>query len=334
MQSKSRITDAEGISEQMLKQQIQPQCLVRGMVSTVITSFNKAPYLAECIESALSQDYAPQEVLVVDDGSTDNTRDVAKSFGSRIHYEYQENQGQAAAKNKGICLAHGEYVAFLDGDDRWRAGKLQKQVNLLESVKSVAVVYSHTASIREGSGWEPRPYTTRHGFRRGAVLDDLLLRNFIPFSSAVARHRCLVDVGMFDETLRFAVDYELWLRMARKYSFDYVDEILVDYRVGIDSVRSDVSLHGYCENALSIQRNFVQGYYGGKYPRTAIARKAAAAKFIDLGDGLLGRGDHFGALLAHGRALRFDYLDPMTYYRIIRDLVPNSIVARCRPASA
>ena len=104
---------------------------IAGMVSTVITSYNKGPYLAEAIDSALAQDYPHREILVIDDGSTDHTPEVAGAYEDRIRYIRQENRGPSGAKNRGIIEVRGEFIAFLDGDDRWRPGKLTKQIECL-----------------------------------------------------------------------------------------------------------------------------------------------------------------------------------------------------------
>ena len=293
------------------------------MVTTVITSYNKGPYLGEAIESALCQDYAPQEIIVVDDGSTDDTRRVAESFGQRIRYHYQRNQGPAGAKNRGISLGTGEYVAFLDGDDRWRPGKLRRQIELLAKNPRVGVAYGPAATISSIADEPPTPRSCVSNFYRGQVLDELIVRNFVPFSSAVMRRRCIDDAGMLDDRLRIADDYEFWLRIAIQCEFDFVDEIVVDYRVGIDQIGTRVGSGEYYGCAIQIQREFVDRFFGGKYPRPDVFRRGIAAKYAELGDCLLGAGDHVGAFLAHGRALCLDPWKASRWSMVVRDLIPN-----------
>ncbi|OHB73454.1 MAG: hypothetical protein A2V70_06785, partial [Planctomycetes bacterium RBG_13_63_9] len=205
------------------------------MITTVITSYNKGPYLADAIRSALDQDYASHEVIVVDDGSTDDTCEVAKAFGDRIRYVRQPNRGQAHARNRGTREARGQFVAFLDGDDRWRPGKLSAQIALFGNNHRLGVVYADCVALRDGRATGLSRGETR-GLYRGNVLDRLLVDNVVPFSSTLVRREYLLDVGMFDESVRVADDYDLWLRMARKYEFDYVDEVFLEYRLGIDSI--------------------------------------------------------------------------------------------------
>ncbi len=124
-------------------------------VSAIITSYNNAPYLAEAIESVLCQDYQPREILVIDDGSTDDTKRVTESFGDQVHYFYKPNGGASSARNSGILLAKGQWIAFLDGDDRWRPGKLRRQLSLLEKAPEAAVVYARSATISPATNWQP-----------------------------------------------------------------------------------------------------------------------------------------------------------------------------------
>ena len=294
-----------------------------GMVSTVITSYNKGPYLAEAIESALCQDYAYQEVIVVDDGSTDNTRNVAESFRQRIRYYYQTNQGPAGAKNRGILLGIGEYVAFLDGDDRWRPGKLRRQIEAFEKSDRVGVVYGPAATISLTPGDAPKPRSRVSDFCRGQVLDGLIVRNIVPFSSAVVRRRSIVTAGMLDYRLRIADDYEFWLRVALQCEFDFVDEIVVDYRVGVDQIGTRVGSGEYYGCAIQIQREFVDRFFDGKYPRPDVFQRGIAAKYAELGDCLLGAGDHVGAFLAHSRALCLDPWIATRWKGVARDVIPN-----------
>ncbi len=303
-----------------------PNYRVPGRVSTVITSYNKGPYLAEAIESALGQDYEPQEIIVVDDGSTDNTREVAEAFGKRIRYCFQTNRGPAAAKNRGIELGTGEYVAFLDGDDRWRPGKLAPQIALLDKDASVGVVYGPAATISSEDAESPRRRSRLGDFCRGRILDELIVRNFIPFSSAIVRRRCVAEAGMLDESERVADDYEFWLRMALHCAFDYVDEIVVDYRMGVDQIAGRFSSMRRVDEALRIQRQFADRFFDGKYPRSDVFRRGIATKYAGLGDCLLGAGQQRAAFRAHLTAVSWEPCRLQNWRSIIRDLIPNHLV--------
>lgn len=300
---------------------------ISGMVSTVITSYNKAPWVGEAIESALSQDYANQEVIVVDDGSSDATREVCSAYGERIKFIYQENQGCPAAKNTGIYAARGEFIAILDGDDRWRPGKLTKQVSLLRANTEAGLVYSDRLKFNKhrvtlASNWK------NHTPRRGWVLDQLLTDNFIPVSTVVARRSCLYDVGLFNPAQRIASDYDLWLRFTRKYQVDYVDEVLMEYRTGIDSIGSRYG-HKF-EQIMTIQNRFVNEYFGGSYPRPDVIAVATANRLESLGDFQLAQGEQLAALKTYIKACRLDPVRPSRYRSILRGLVPGPLAKLAR----
>ena len=201
-----------------------------GFVSVVIATYNMAKYLPIAVRSALAQTYSNIEIHVVDDGSTDNTRDVMREFENdpRVIYHWQENQGQARAKNKGILESRGEYVAFLDADDMWLPEKLEKQIPLLEASERTGVVYS-MFSCMDADG-NPIP-TGPRPLHRQRITGPLLIDNFVGFNTTVVRRRCFEELGAFDESLPMGIDYALWLRFSTRYEFDYVAEPLVYYRV-------------------------------------------------------------------------------------------------------
>lgn len=202
----------------------------RPLVSVVIATYNMAAYLPLAVRSALGQTYKNIEILIVDDGSTDSTRDIVEPFleDQRVRYLYQENKGQAAAKNHGVRESRGQYVAFLDADDLWVRDKLEQQLPLFFRSPAVGVVFSRVAYIDE-SGNELR--IADNELFRGRVSGQLLIRNFIGFGTAVVRRQCFDRLGSFDEAIRMGIDYDLWLRFSTEYEFDFVDRPLLRYRV-------------------------------------------------------------------------------------------------------
>lgn len=203
-------------------------------VSVVITCYNYAHFLAECVYSVLRQTEAPLEIIIVDDGSTDETPQVAAPFAEMagITYLRRENGGQAVAKNTGIAAARGDLIAFLDADDVWQPTKLAKQVPLFAD-PLVGVVYSRARWVDENTNAVDRGDGGKYlRPRRGRVTDWLFHDNFVWFSSSVVRRSCFDEFGTFDETLKMGIDWDLWLRISTRYQFDFVDEPLLDYRVG------------------------------------------------------------------------------------------------------
>jgi len=204
-------------------------------VSVVITCYNYGHYVEGCLDSVFKQTFDDFEVILVDDGSTDDTVDRVKPYSerdSRFRYLRTTNGGQASAKNTGIYHSRGEFVAFLDADDLWHPEKLMKQMSLFQD-DAVGIVYSLMEFINEKGemlpSGPPSKYLTP---RSGWITDYLLFDNFIPFSTSVVRRECLENHGVFDEGLAMGIDWDLWLRLSPHYRFAFVDEPLMRYRVG------------------------------------------------------------------------------------------------------
>jgi glycosyltransferase involved in cell wall biosynthesis len=199
-------------------------------VSVVIPSYNSARFVGEAIESVLAQSYEGFELIVVDDGSTDNTRDVvARYTDPRVRYVYQENQERSAARNRGIREARGKYVAFLDADDLWLPKKLAEQVRLMESQPDVGLAYVGTYVVEE----DGTPFFEQRCRHRGNVVRALLVEDNIvagSASSAMVRRACFERAGFFDESLSVCEDWDVWLRIASHYPVDFVDRPLVKVR--------------------------------------------------------------------------------------------------------
>lgn len=204
---------------------------MKPLVSAVITTYNYGHFLAQAIESVLGQTYKNIELIIVNDGSTDNTDEVVRIYlsDSRVSYLKQANLGQSRAKNAGIEKARGDYVAFLDGDDQWLPEKLALQLPLFGKDPSIGVVYSRMRCINEDGS--PRKANLLKPCS-GWVTDKLIIDNFVPFSSSVVKRECFDKCAAMDEGLIASVDWDLWLRLSRGYKFDYVNRPLVCYRVG------------------------------------------------------------------------------------------------------
>jgi len=199
-------------------------------VSVVIATRNYGKYLAGAIRSVLQQTWTDLELIVIDDGSTDDTPRVVREFNSepRMRYIRTDGLGQSRAKNLGIQLSSAPLIAFLDGDDEWLPTKLERQLPLFVDA-DVGVVYAHRVTMDE-DGQDIERATSP--LVRGRIYDDLLRANPICFSSIIVRRYVFEAIGMFDPHLSLAIDYDLWLRVARHFEFDFVDLPLVRYRTG------------------------------------------------------------------------------------------------------
>jgi glycosyltransferase involved in cell wall biosynthesis len=197
-------------------------------VSVIIPTHNRAELLKRAIQSVLNQTYQDFELIVVDDGSTDNTEEVVRSLNDeKLRYlRHDKNRGAGAARNTGIRAAEGRYVAFQDSDDEWLPAKLEKQIRIIESAPSeVGVVYTGFWRIEDHKKvYIPSPRITP---KEGNIHDILLKGNFIGTPVALVKRECFDRAGIFDEKLPKLEDWELWIRISKYYQFRYIDEPLV-----------------------------------------------------------------------------------------------------------
>ena len=209
--------------------------------SIIVPCYNSAKYLPLCLDSILKQTYKQFEVVVVNDGSTDDTDLVIKPYldDPRIKYIKQDNAGPPKARNTGINNADGDYIAFLDSDDLWEATKLEKQMQLF-SDPHVGVVYCAVRYIDELGQDVYCPDQMEYlKPREGNVTEFLFIDNFVSFSSVVIRRKCLDKAGLFDEELGSSEDWDLLLRISAFFGFRYIDEPLLFYRFHDNQVSKD-----------------------------------------------------------------------------------------------
>ena len=201
------------------------------LVSVIIPTLNRERYIRQCIESALSQDYPNLEVIVVDNGSTDNTPEILASFGNRIKYLKEEKKGVSAARNKGLRAARGKFVAFLDSDDFYLPEKISLSVKKMLEDRSVSLIYTDYILVDS----EGRPIKTVN--TNYSQPEELLwtfiknLFNVVP-SITLIHQKCLEKTGYFDETLlNCHEDNDLWFRMMKAgYRFGHIPKPLTAYR--------------------------------------------------------------------------------------------------------
>ncbi len=198
-------------------------------ISVIIPTYNRAALIERAVQSVLDQGYPELEVIIVDDCSSDNTEAVVTAMNDpRVKFiKHTENRGANAARNTGIKAASGDYIAFQDSDDEWMPGKLARQIEAFrEAPADTGVVY--TAFWRIES--KEKTYTPAKDVltTNGDLLEELLKRNFITTQSILVKKACLEEVGLFDETMPRLQDWELLLRLAKRYPFRFIDAPLVN----------------------------------------------------------------------------------------------------------
>jgi hypothetical protein len=214
-------------------------------VSVVIPAYNCAALLPTAVESVLGQTYPGVEVIVVDDGSTDDTPDVLASLGQKIRWTRQGNRGPGAARNRGLGMARGEYVMFLDADDWILPDKLHRQMRQLAASGSAGWVYCDVKYVDE-SGRLLLLASDRFAYRKRSRLDGWLFSqlfqgNFIPVHAALFQRQCLDMAGPFDEDHRLigVEDWDLLLRVAVQFQASYLPEVLAACVIRSGSLSAD-----------------------------------------------------------------------------------------------
>jgi glycosyltransferase involved in cell wall biosynthesis len=186
-------------------------------------------YLPKTLESVLKQTFTDFEVLIINDGSSDNIVEWAAGIKQpRVQLISQENQGVSAARNTGIKISIGEYIAFIDADDLWERTKLEKQLQCFKNNPSLGLIHTAMMLIDEEGKSLGRTFTSNVV---GDALKPLLEQNTIVTSSVIVRRSCLEIVGKFDNNLRSSEDWELWVRIASRYKIALIKEPLVFYRL-------------------------------------------------------------------------------------------------------
>jgi glycosyltransferase involved in cell wall biosynthesis len=205
------------------------------LVSVVVPTYNRVRQLPGAIDSILGQTYRNLEVIIVDDGSTDDTQQMLRGYGERIRVITQQNAGPAIARNRGIAVARGEIIAFLDSDDQWLPTKLERQVRSLEAAGPEVTCSLCNCTVLYANGETTSTFAiadTMPNCPTGMWLNpvEVLLNRFVMFNQAVAiRREVLERVGYFDESLRFGEDYELPFRLALAGPWTIIRDELVVY---------------------------------------------------------------------------------------------------------
>ncbi|HVF47851.1 MAG TPA: glycosyltransferase [Pyrinomonadaceae bacterium] len=266
-------------------------------VSVIIPNYNYAHYLREAIEGVLNQTYPDIEIIVVDDGSTDGSSEILKSYGDRILLILQNNQGVSAARNNGVMSSHGQYVAFLDADDSWLPKKIEREVEQFSlnpklglvhvGVREVDAVGNHIRDRLDGG--------------HGQIADQLLMlatEGILGGGSGFMVPRSVFDeIGGFDTALSTSADWDLFYRISSRYPIGFVPEVLINYRV------HGANMHGNIEvmerdMTLAFSKAFGQG-------ATAHSRKVYGNLYQNLSGSYFYAGDYAASLRTALRSLSY-----------------------------
>lgn len=299
-------------------------------VSVIIPTYNCGAYITYAIDSALRQTYKDFEIIVVDDGSTDNTKELLKPYieSSKIRYIYQENNGSASARNAGILNSQSENIAFLDADDEWLPEKLKKQIEYFDKNPIYDLVYCN-AKIINDNGDEKGIYIKQKYFsiKTNEMSKMLLLKNFIPFSSIIIKRPCIDKIGLFNPTIKGSEDYDFLLRISAKYNIGYLDIIGVKYRISAINKSHDLELRH--RETIKILSNFLKNM---KLRVTTFAlRKRLARSHYGLGYALFEKNEFKASGQALKRAIAlWPFINFKLYILFVCSLLPKKGVHQLR----
>lgn len=221
---------------------------IQYLVSVIIPAYNAAEYIEETLLSVLNQDYNNIEIIVVDDGSTDSTKDIVQKYSGRVKYYFKENGGQSSARNFGVEVSNGEIIAFIDADDTWHSSKISTQLNkmLKENLN-----WSFTDAYAINKGKLLYKFSDVRQTYSGDILNFLVQQNFIVNSSVLMFKFIFEEVGGFEINLP-REDWDLWLRLAENYKADYTNIQLVNYRIHNQSSLRTTSIEKKLNSKIEI----------------------------------------------------------------------------------
>jgi len=194
------------------------------LVSIIIPTFNRRSRITFAVESVLRQTYQKYELLIVDDGSTDDTKEVLKSYNDKVRYFFQPHKGVSAARNFGIKKSKGSYICFLDSDDEWLKNKLATQVRTVRSNPHIKICYTDEIWIRNGVRVNPKKIHQKYS---GRIYQRCLPLCIISPSSVMIHRNVFDKAGMFDPQMTVCEDYDLWLRISHFYPVTFIPQQLI-----------------------------------------------------------------------------------------------------------
>jgi len=237
--------------------------MAQKLVNIIIPAYNVQKYVGSAIKSVLAQTFKDFEIIVVDDGSSDDTKEVIHAFGDQVRYIWQENMGLGGARNAGILASNSEFIGLLDADDEWRPNFLERMMALVQSRPDAFVYYSGAQGM--DSEGNDLPQIFGRMISSNDLSRNILRANFIIPSTVIFRRDIVVDVGLFDEKnhkLHGCEDWDLWLRLASSHSFAGTSESLVRYRLHSQTFSAN-PLHMQEAVKAVVEKNF--GVDDGRY---------------------------------------------------------------------
>ena len=290
------------------------------MVSVIIPAYNAAEWIGETLQSVLAQSFRDLEIIVVDDGSIDDTVSVTKAFGKGVKLIRKPHSGKSASRNAGIYAAQGEYIAFIDADDLWLPEKLELQLQMFSRNPNLGWVYSDGYLFEDKSTKNSMTFGSISHLYNGNILCPLLLRDFIPSPTPVIRRELLDEIGCFDETLlrNEPEDWDMWLRIAARYPIGFVNHPLVRNRLHPNSLTAREGVVDTLEGKISIIERAVK-----RNPErlSRLKDRSVANCHVAAGNALALSGELFKARSMYFQAIRLAPMSGRAYVHLLISLL-------------
>lgn len=331
-----------------------------GLVSVIIPTYNRAYILGQAIKSVLEQTYRPVEVVVVDDGSTDDTRQLVESFGPPVRYLHQPNTGVSPARNHGLREVRGEFVALLDSDDEWLPWKLTAQVELMRKFPDVGMIWTDMVAIdAEGKVLHPTylrkmysahqsvrieevcelagrlgelcpgapPEMADRPFYRGDIFSEMILGNLVHTPTVLVRRTRLQQIDGFDESLkRSGGDYEFHLHTCSHGPVGFLDAPCILYRAGaVDQLTARGYMLNTARNNLATVQKWLTRGEGRITLPPAVIRRHLAECYAWIGNEKYIAGDYWGARADHVRSLSLRPWQPRLCLHMAYNFLPGFV---------
>ncbi|MGD9568064.1 MAG: glycosyltransferase family 2 protein [Sedimentibacter sp.] len=250
------------------------------LVTIIIPAYNHEKYVKTCIESVLNQTYSNLEIIIFNDGSTDKTDEEIKSViennNKNIKYISKQNEGLCTTLNEGLKIANGKYVTFIASDDLWMSNRIEKLVGFLENNKCFHMVFSDTyfmyGDIKSTDRYSDYKSIIKKSFLNSVpnvnLYEVLLCENIIPAVTVLLKKECYENVGYYDTSIRFE-DYDMWLRISKKYSIAFIDEPLAYYRLHDRNMSKNIKLM-LIGSFQALSKQYKSDYFKGKFFKKAL----------------------------------------------------------------
>ncbi|MEM8863889.1 MAG: glycosyltransferase [Chloroflexota bacterium] len=294
------------------------------LVSVIIPTFNRVKFIEQTLNSVFAQTYSPLEIIVVDNGSTDGTLQKLESFQDRIivAHEPKSGMGGSHARNRGLELATGEYIAFLDSDDLWMPAKIEKQVKFLEQHPEFGWCYTDLIGFDSNSGRDLYQYSKTRTMHTGYAVEQAFVQIFTPLSTLLIKQEVMAKVGRFWPTPK-GTDAELAVRLAAEAPVGFLPEVLVRYRVHEDSVTGTISGQQAFEAGKRVKERAVELFPDQLAP---MLDPALASVATAVGLNLLKNGQKRKARQMFGKAIGYQRSNPTAYLYYLSTFLNPSIL--------